>query len=45
MFQYQAILGDEFTRSRDPSVARALNPGLLSFDAWLAKNKGRIPME
>jgi len=45
MFQYQAILGDEFSRSRDPVVSRSLNPGLLSFDAWLARNKGRIPLE
>ncbi len=45
MFQYQAILGDEFSRSRDLVVSRSLNPGLLSFDAWLARNKGRIPLE
>ena len=45
MFQYQAILGDEFTRSRDVALSRSLNPGLLSFDAWLAKNKGSIPLE
>jgi uncharacterized protein YbjT (DUF2867 family) len=45
MFQYQAILGDEFSRSRDPVFSRTLNPGLLSFDAWLAKNKSRIPLE
>ncbi|MDH4217116.1 MAG: NmrA/HSCARG family protein [Gallionella sp.] len=44
MFQYQAILGDEFIKNRDPSVARSLNPGLLSFDDWLAKNKGRIAL-
>jgi len=45
MFQYQAILGDEFTRSRDVALSRSLNPGLLSFDAWLASNKGSIPLE
>jgi uncharacterized protein YbjT (DUF2867 family) len=42
MFQYQAILGDAFLRARDPKVARALNPALLTFDAWLAANKGKI---
>lgn len=42
MFQFQAILGDEFVHSRDPERARALNPELLSFDAWLAANSGRI---
>jgi uncharacterized protein YbjT (DUF2867 family) len=45
MFQYQAIFGDEFMRSRDVALSRSLNPGLLSFDAWLAKNKGSIPLE
>jgi uncharacterized protein YbjT (DUF2867 family) len=44
MFQYQAILGDEFLRSRDPALSRALNPGLLDFDAWLAANAARIPI-
>ncbi|MBU1236522.1 MAG: NmrA/HSCARG family protein [Gammaproteobacteria bacterium] len=44
MFQFQAILGDEFLRSRDPVRSRALNPQLLSFDAWLGANIGRIPI-
>jgi uncharacterized protein YbjT (DUF2867 family) len=44
MFQFQAILGDEFLRSRDPERSRSLNPDLLSFDAWLAANSGRIPI-
>ena len=35
MFHFQAILGDEFVRSRDPERARSLNPELLSLDAWL----------
>jgi hypothetical protein len=38
MFQYHAILGDEFLRNRDPGLARSLNPGLLAFDPWLAAN-------
>jgi hypothetical protein len=45
MFQFQAILGDEFLRSRDPELSRSLNPELLSFDAWLAANIGRVPIE
>ena len=45
MFQYQAILGDEFLRSRDPERSRSLNPELLSFDAWLGANVDRIPIE
>ena len=44
MFQFQAILGDEFLRSRDPERARSLNPELLSFDAWLQANAARVPM-
>jgi uncharacterized protein YbjT (DUF2867 family) len=44
MFEYQAILGDEFLRSRDVQRSRALNPELQSFDAWLAANIGRIPI-
>jgi uncharacterized protein YbjT (DUF2867 family) len=44
MFQFQAILGDEFLKSRDPVRSRDLNPTLLSFDAWLAANSGRIPL-
>ena len=44
MFQFQAILGDEFVRSRDPERARSLNPELLSFDAWLQANAARVPV-
>lgn len=44
MFQFHAILGDEFLRSRNPGLARSLNPGLLDFDAWLAANAGRMPI-
>jgi len=45
MFQFQAILGEEFLRSRDPEVSRSLNPDLLDFDAWLAANANRITIE
>jgi uncharacterized protein YbjT (DUF2867 family) len=44
MFQYQAILGDEFQRARDPRLSRELNPGLQNFDTWLAANANRIPI-
>jgi len=44
MFQFHAILGDEFLRARDPGVARSLNPELLTFDAWLATRAGQIPI-
>lgn len=45
MFQFHAILGDEFLRSRDVEQSRSLNPQLQSFDAWLAANAGRMPID
>jgi uncharacterized protein YbjT (DUF2867 family) len=42
MFQFQAILGDEFISARAPALARELNPALRDFDAWLAENKTKI---
>jgi uncharacterized protein YbjT (DUF2867 family) len=42
MFQYQALLGDEFLRTRDPVLSRSLNPELLTFDAWLSANAARM---
>jgi len=44
MFQFQAILGDEFLGTRDVRLAGSLNPALLDFEAWLAANIGRIPI-
>ena len=44
MFNFQAILGDEFVRSRDPAESRSLNSALLDFDAWLSANASRIPI-
>jgi uncharacterized protein YbjT (DUF2867 family) len=44
MFQMQAILNEAFCKSRDVDLSRQLNPHLQSFDAWLAKNKAKIPL-
>lgn len=44
MFEYQALAGEAFSRSRDVALSRALNPTLQSFDTWLAANASRIPM-
>lgn len=44
MFEYQALAGDTFLKSRDVALSRALNPELQSFEMWLAANAGRIPM-
>lgn len=42
MFQFQAIRGDEFLKTRDPALSRELNPDVQSFDAWLVQNKSRL---
>ena len=42
MFQFQAILGEEFQGYRDAKQSRALNPALLDFDGWLAANAAKI---
>jgi uncharacterized protein YbjT (DUF2867 family) len=42
MFQFQAILGEEFQGYRDVKQSRALNPALLDFDGWLAANAAKI---
>ncbi len=44
MYQWQAILGEEFLRARDPEVTRSLNPELQTFDTWLSTNAGRVPL-
>jgi len=45
MFQYQAIFNEEFLKSRDVALSRSLNPELQSFETWLGRNKGKIPLE
>ena len=45
MFQFKRDFEREFRAARDPAFARRLNPALQSFDAWLAANAARIPLE
>jgi hypothetical protein len=45
MFQFKRDFNDAFCGARDPSVARALNPELLTFERWLAQNKSAISLE
>jgi uncharacterized protein YbjT (DUF2867 family) len=45
MFQFKRDFNEDYCRSRSVELARSLNPELLSFDAWLAKYKDRIPLE
>jgi len=44
MFQFKRDFNEYFCGVRKLEVARALNPALQSFDAWLAQNKARIPL-
>jgi len=45
MFQFKRDFNAEFCAARDLGKARALHPGMLTFDQWLAANVGRIPLE
>jgi uncharacterized protein YbjT (DUF2867 family) len=45
MFQFYAEFSDYFRSSRNPDVARSLNPALQTFAGWLEKNASRIPLE
>jgi hypothetical protein len=45
MFQFKHDFEDYFCGARSIEFSRALNPGLQSFDTWLAKHADRIPLE
>ncbi len=45
MYQFNRDFEKEFCGARDLKATRALNPALLSFEQWLSKNAGRIPLE
>lgn len=44
MFEYQAMLGQEFYDARSVEKSRELAPGLQDFDTWLAKRAKEIPV-
>ncbi|MEW6544354.1 MAG: NmrA/HSCARG family protein [Nitrospirota bacterium] len=44
MFQFKRDFNDAFCGARNPAVARSLYPAIQTFDAWLARNKSRIPL-
>ena len=44
MFQVYRDFETEFLAPRSADTARSLNPELQTFDQWLARNKGRIPL-
>ncbi|MBM3852185.1 MAG: NmrA/HSCARG family protein [Verrucomicrobia bacterium] len=45
MFQFNHDCADDFCRLRNLEFSRAVNPVLQSFDAWLAVNQARIPIQ
>jgi uncharacterized protein YbjT (DUF2867 family) len=45
MFQFKRDFQEAFCGPRDVAFSRTLNPSLQSFEAWLAANAARIPLE
>jgi uncharacterized protein YbjT (DUF2867 family) len=45
MFQYYTEFEKPFVEARSLETSRSLNPWLMDFESWLAKNKDRIPLE
>jgi len=44
MFQYTSDFEPDYCGARSVETSRSLNPDLLNFERWLAKNKDRIPL-
>jgi uncharacterized protein YbjT (DUF2867 family) len=45
MFQFKRDFESVFCGARSLAVSQALNPTMKTFEAWLAENGGRIPIE
>ena len=45
MFQFKRDFESAFCGARSLVFSRALNPAMMTFDAWLDENRGRIPVE
>jgi uncharacterized protein YbjT (DUF2867 family) len=45
MFQFKRDFEQVYCGARDLGLSRALNPSLQTFEKWLTKNKGRIPLD
>lgn len=45
MFQFKRDFNEAYCANRSVMKSRELNPDLLSFEAWLAANKAKIPVE
>jgi len=44
MFQFKRDFEADYRGMRDVALSRSLDPALQTFDAWLARNKDRIPL-
>lgn len=44
MFQFKADFEEYFCGVRNPEIARGLNSELQSFDEWVSRHKGQIPL-
>jgi uncharacterized protein YbjT (DUF2867 family) len=45
MFQFKRDFERRYCAARDVAGTRELHPGLLTFAAWLARNKSRLPIQ
>ena len=45
MFQFKRDFEEYYCGARSIELSRSLNPGLLTFEHWLDRNKTRIPLE
>jgi uncharacterized protein YbjT (DUF2867 family) len=45
MFQFKRDFNDYYCASRDVDLTRRLHPGLLTFEAWLARYARQIPLD
>ncbi len=45
MFQVKRDFEKDYCAARNLAVVQSLNPSLQTFEQWLEKNAGRIPME
>jgi hypothetical protein len=45
MFQFKRDFEQVFCGARDIGFSRSLNSSLQTFEAWLSRNRSRIPLE
>ena len=45
MFQFKRDFNGYFCGARDIALSRALNPQLQTFEQWLQRHAGEIPLE